>query len=64
VLENKERLPWSLYVGVLGMPGTFYALSGALAIHLFTLGKTAVFGWKEFAKPKKVSRVPYHRHLP
>ncbi|KAJ7582175.1 alcohol dehydrogenase [Mycena floridula] len=36
VIKNEVNLPWSLYVGVLGMPG-----------------KTAYYGWKEYANPKK-----------
>ena len=23
IVKNEENLPWSVYVGVLGMPGTF-----------------------------------------
>ncbi|KAJ7582220.1 hypothetical protein C8J56DRAFT_1100634 [Mycena floridula] len=36
VLNNDTNLPWSLFVGILGMPG-----------------KTAYYGWKEYANPKK-----------
>ncbi|KAJ7599454.1 NAD(P)-binding protein [Mycena floridula] len=36
IIKNEHNLPWSLYVGVLGMPG-----------------KTAYYGWKEYADPKK-----------
>ncbi|KAJ7582223.1 hypothetical protein C8J56DRAFT_957260 [Mycena floridula] len=36
VLKNDANLPWSLFVGILGMPG-----------------KTAYYGWKEYANPKK-----------
>ncbi|KAK7047624.1 hypothetical protein VNI00_006392 [Paramarasmius palmivorus] len=35
-IENKENLPWSVYIGLGGMPG-----------------KTAYYGWKEFAHAKK-----------
>jgi len=35
-IQNKENIPWSLYIGVAGMPG-----------------KTAYYGWKAYAKPKK-----------
>ncbi|KZT03675.1 NAD-P-binding protein [Laetiporus sulphureus 93-53] len=37
VLKKKEKFPWSVYVGVLGMPGP----------------QTAHHGWKEFAHAKK-----------
>ncbi|KAJ3517320.1 hypothetical protein NLJ89_g590 [Agrocybe chaxingu] len=36
IIENADGLPWSTFIGVLGMPG-----------------KTAYFGWKEYAHPKK-----------
>ncbi|KAJ7585022.1 alcohol dehydrogenase [Mycena floridula] len=35
LLNNNLELPWSLYIGILGVPG-----------------RTAVFGWKEYVKPK------------
>ncbi|KAF9461631.1 NAD(P)-binding protein [Collybia nuda] len=35
LLKNDLQLPWSLYVGILGVPG-----------------RTAVFGWREYVKPK------------
>lgn len=38
VLNNDLQLPWSLFVGILGMPG-----------------RTALFGWKEYVKPRVVS---------
>jgi hypothetical protein len=56
VLENKEKLPWSVYVGAAGMPGE---VTSRLLMHLglmshFYTGQTAFLGWREFSKAKKV----------
>ena len=60
VLENKEKLPWSIYVGVCGMPGE-HGQSGrpvTPVAHKCRLGETAYYAWKEYAKSQKVrSRV-------
>ena len=58
ILDNSHKLPWSTFIGVLGMPG-----KGPLSILLLLLdkhilhphlGQTAYMGWKEYSKAKKV----------
>lgn len=56
LVENSEHLPWSLYVGVLGMPGERCLMLSYAPKALFTKvppGQTAYYGWSEFARPKK-----------
>lgn len=57
LLENKEGLPWSAYVGVAGMPG-MYTFSqscgeGSAQIAYLNLGRTAYHAWKEYSSAKK-----------
>lgn len=54
VLDNKEGLPWSVYVGVCGMPGeqsrrvpTCYRPS------LLCTGATAHHAWNEYSRAKR-----------
>ena len=59
LVENRERLPWSLYVGVLGMPGEQSVVRDCHKRRGWYLlgvspGQTAYYGWSEFARPKKV----------
>ena len=55
VLENPHKLPWSVFVGVLGMPGKRLEKCQCYQIiNKFLLGKTAYMGWKEYSKAKKV----------
>lgn len=53
ILENKEGLPWSVYVGVAGMPGTYTPDFGVERPLTACAGQTAYAGWKEYAKAKK-----------
>ena len=54
-LDNKENLPWSVYLGVAGMPGMSthtLAISEQLTEYRYS-GQTAYYAWKEYASPKK-----------
>ena len=56
ILENKEGLPWSVYIGVAGMPGTSFLLANGWTVMLTRsarAGQTAYNGWKEYADAKK-----------
>ena len=57
VIENKEKLPWSVYLGVCGMPGEIQpsqlVLIGCQCARL-ALGQTAHHGWEEVSHAKKV----------
>ena len=56
LLQN-AGLPWSLYVGVLGMPGMSTRLSPCVIADLWA-GKTAYYSWKEYAHAQQVN-IPY-----
>ena len=60
ILENKEGLPWSAYVGVCGMPGAFLDDTSSPRRNSARIGKTAHHGWMEYAHPKiqKVTMLP------
>ena len=54
ILKNEEKLPWSVYVGVAGMPGMYRVHDITRAIYLTRpSGQTAYSGWKEYASPQK-----------
>lgn len=53
MLENKEGLPWSAYVGVVGMPGKNPLHSPRVHGAHDPTGETAVYAWNEFSKAKK-----------
>jgi hypothetical protein len=59
-IHNKENLPWTLYVGVLGMAGAslFVLRYRILLIILRPSGKTASFAWQEYSAAKKVHLNP------
>ncbi|KAG6887241.1 hypothetical protein C0992_013193 [Termitomyces sp. T32_za158] len=44
MIENKEKLPWSVYVGVAGM--------SEISCGMGDTGQTAYYGWKEYSKAK------------
>ncbi|GBE89547.1 Zinc-type alcohol dehydrogenase-like protein [Sparassis crispa] len=46
VFTNEEKLPWSAYVGVCGIPGMFQTF-------VIFSSKTAYMAWKEYAYAKK-----------
>ena len=57
VVENKEKLPWSVYLGVCGMPGTrtrhlVTTCWSHMCAHIRT-GQTAHHAWMEFAHAAK-----------
>ena len=65
ILKNEEGLPWRVYVGVCGMPGTHsnptHSCTRVVLVTITkncvffkTLGKTAYMGWKAFSEAKKV----------
>ena len=54
ILENKEGLPWSVYLGAAGMPGKQAEVSWPMFSVERGVGMTAFMGWKEHSKTKKV----------
>lgn len=54
-ITNEIGIPWSLYVGVLGMPGmtSLHSRGWIRLIGYVPLGQTAWFAWKEFSKANK-----------
>lgn len=54
-VENKEKLPLSVFIGVLGMPGKSSLLFYANVCSMVTLGKTAYMAWKEYSRAKQVT---------
>ena len=58
VLENPHKLPWSTFLGVLGMPGKsskYKLMVLQVDRHFFLSGQTAYVGWKEYSDAKKVN---------
>lgn len=53
VIDNKEKLPWSTYLGVLGMPGKGVSIL-KWSLLIGTIGQTAYMAWKEYSEAKKV----------
>lgn len=52
ILENKENLPWSVYLGVGGMPGKTIASYHPSSTSDSLEGATAYMAWKEYAHAK------------
>lgn len=52
ILQNEYKLPWSAFVGVVGMPGKS---SSTIVYDLYLMGEgeTAYYSWKEYSSPKK-----------
>lgn len=53
LLKNEENIPWSLYIGVAGMPGNLHR---HLPLHRSLTkisGMTAYVGWKKYARFNK-----------
>jgi NADPH-dependent curcumin reductase CurA len=53
VINNDNKLPLSLYIGVLGMPGNGITLPSLQALTCLILGKTAYYGLTVIGQPKK-----------
>ncbi|KAJ6580388.1 hypothetical protein DFH09DRAFT_1145905, partial [Mycena vulgaris] len=49
-LEKNPKLPWTVYVGAAGMPGSTIH---EIPVLMPDEGKTAYFGWKEYSHAKK-----------
>jgi hypothetical protein len=57
-VQKHPSIPWSLYVGTLGMPGTLDA-AGGTPQHSFITGQTAYMAWKEYLEDK--AKTVYHK---
>jgi len=54
ILENREVLPWSVYLGAAGMPGKQAKVSWLMFWVERGVGKTAFMGWRAYSRAKKV----------
>lgn len=54
-VHNEYNLPWSVFLGIAGLPGRLFIFSLEVYASRCSTGKTAYFGWKEHSRAKKVT---------
>lgn len=52
ILENREGLSWSAYLGIAGMPGAPCATDSDVLILTHVAGQTVYYGWNEYSSAK------------
>ena len=53
-IANSYNFPWSVYVGVAGLPGEAATFTGVSAYLTVMQGRTAFSGWREHSRAQKV----------